>query len=671
MGPMLGHCQARSRLRDWPETCNSGCDTGFRRRPDGNGLRMPQTLNKQQWKFTFVYLLWVFLAIWFLHALFSPPQPRQMSYSDFLEEVKAGHLDDVRITERQLIGTLKKQFAPKGKGPQSLQIQCTRIPGLDAGPLVQELATQHVKYSGTIPSQSLWTSFLISWGPLLLLFVIYWIAMRRMQKGGGPLNIGRNRAKIHDESSRFDTSFSDVAGVDEAKAELTEIIDFLKNPQKYQKLGGRIPKGVLLVGPPGTGKTLLARAVAGEANVPFFSISGSEFVEMFVGVGAARVRDLFEEAKQRAPCIIFIDELDAIGKSRASGPMYFANDERDQTLNQLLVEMDGFDTSKAVIIMGATNTPEVLDPALLRPGRFDRQVVLDRPDLREREAILKVHAKKLPVAPSLSLEKVAASTPGMVGADLANIVNEAALNAARRGATQIEQRDFEQAVDRVILGFEKKGRLISQEEKERVAYHELGHTLVALSRPNADPVRRVSIIPRSIGALGHTLQLPTRDKYLMTEPELETRIAVLLGGRGAEEIMYDGIVSTGASDDLERATEMGRHMVTRYGMSKSLGTLTYGVPHESRFLRTPFASEERNYSERTAEQIDEAVRKLIDGIYQDVRSVLARRRADLERVAASLMKKETLEREELDQLLAPPLAPLVEEPVASSDGNQR
>ena len=630
---------------------------------------MRKNLNKQQWRFTLVYLLWMVLAIWALHSIFAPPQPREISYSDFINEVKAGHLEDLRITERQLIGTLKKEAVKDKKTPQNLQIQCTRIPGLDVGPLVQELEAQKVKFSGTIPTQSWWGGFLVMWAPLLLLFAVYWVAMRRMQKGGGgPLSFGRNRAKIHDESTRFDTDFSDVAGVDEAKDELREIIDFLKIPEKYQKLGGRIPKGVLLVGPPGTGKTLLARAVAGEAGAPFFSISGSEFVEMFVGVGAARVRDLFDQAKQRAPCIIFIDELDAIGKSRASGPMYLSNDEREQTLNQLLVEMDGFDSSKAVIIMAATNTPEVLDQALLRPGRFDRQVALDRPDLKEREAILKVHARKVPVTPQVNLEKVAASTPGMVGADLANIVNEAALNAARRGANQIEQQDFEQAVDRVTLGFEKKGRLISQEEKERVAYHELGHTLTALSLPNADPVRRVSIIPRSIGALGHTLQLPTKDKYLLTEPELETRIAVLLGGRGAEDVVYDGVVSTGASDDLERASEIARQMVTRYAMSKSLGNLTYGIPHQSRFLKNPFASEERNYSERTSEQIDDAVRGIVDRIYVEVLGTLHKRRGDLDRIAEVLIQKETLEREELDGLLAQPETPSPREVIGAVSG---
>ena len=381
--------------------------------------------------------------------------------------------------------------------------------------------------------------------------MIYGVGMRRIAQGSGPLTFGKNRAKIHDESTRMQVTFEDVAGVDEAKVELEEVIDFLRQPAKYQKLGGRIPKGVLLVGPPGTGKTLLAKAVAGEARVSFFSISGSEFVEMFVGVGAARVRDLFEQAKQKAPCIVFIDELDAIGKSRTAGrAIGFSNDEREQTLNQLLAEMDGFDTSKGVIIMAATNTPEVLDAALLRAGRFDRQVLVDRPDLKDRVAILKVHARKIHTAENIELETIAARTPGMVGADLANIINEAALLAVRRGGELVEMRDMEEAVDRVMLGLEKKSRVMSPEEKERVAVHEAGHALVALTVKHADPLHRVSIIPRSIGALGYTLQLPTQERYLMTQPQLEDQIAVLLGGRTAEEIHYGGVVSTGAADDL-------------------------------------------------------------------------------------------------------------------------
>jgi len=430
-------------------------------------------------------------------------------------------------------------------------------------------------------------------------------------------------------------------------------VDFLRQPAKYQKLGGRIPKGVLLVGPPGTGKTLLAKAVAGEAQVSCFSISGSAFVEMFVGVGAARVRDLFEQAKQKAPCIVFIDELDAIGKARSSGrAIGFSNDEREQTLNQLLAEIDGFDTSEGVIIMAATNTPEVLDPALLRAGRFDRQVLVDRPDLKDRVAILKVHAKKILMAENVVLETIAGRTPGMVGADLANIVNEAALLAVRRGGDRVEMRDLEEAADRVMLGLEKKSRVMSPEEKERVAIHEAGHALVALSVTHADPLHRISIIPRSIGSLGYTLQLPVQDRYLMTQPQLEDQIAVLLGGRTAEEIHYNGVVSTGAADDLERASALARQMVTRFGMSDSLGPLTYGRPTSAQFLRSPFDIEERNYSEQTAEKIDDDTRRIVDEIKQRVTDILLERREPMERISRELILKETLERVELDQLLA-------------------
>jgi cell division protease FtsH len=443
-----------------------------------------------------------------------------------------------------------------------------------------------------------------------------------------------------------------VAGVDEAEAELIEVVDFLKHPQKYTSLGGRIPKGVLLVGPPGTGKTLLAKAVAGEANVPFFSISGSEFMEIFVGVGAARVRDLFEQAKQRAPCIIFVDELDAIGKSRTAGRgVMFSNDEREQTLNQLLAEMDGFDTSSGVIIMAATNTPEVLDQALLRAGRFDRQVVVDRPDVEGREAILRVHARKIKLGPAADLRKVAARTPGMVGADLANIINEAALLAARRQATQVEMFDIEEAIDRVILGLAKKTRVMSAAEKERVAYHESGHALVALSVEHADPVHRVSIIPRSVGALGHTLQLPTEERFLMTRAELGDQLTVMLGGRAAEEIIFEGEISTGASNDLERASELARHMVMRFGMSQRLGHLTYGKSLAGRYLESPLALQERNYSDKTAEAIDEEVHRLVDNAFDTAREILSDRRGDLEAIAHELIRKETLDRPMLDELM--------------------
>ncbi len=574
---------------------------------------------------------------------------KQVSYSDFLSEVRAGHVAEVQITEKKLIGILKEEKPVSGEAA-SRMITATRLPGMDETGLLKEFEAQGVKFSGQIQTGLNWLS-LASWLlPLLFLAWIFQAGISRVRQGGGALTFGKTRAKIYDESVRTKVTFQDVAGVDEAKAELVEVVDFLKHPKKYQSLGGRIPKGVLLVGPPGTGKTLLAKAVAGEAGVSFFSISGSGFVEMFVGVGAARVRDLFEQAKGKAPCIIFIDELDAIGKSRSG--VLPSDAEREQTLNQLMVEMDGFDTSEGVIIMAATNTPEVLDTALLRGGRFDRQVIVNRPDLAGREAILRVHARKIKVDAGVNLSTIAARTPGMVGSDLATVVNEAALLAARRGASAVEMRDVEEAVDRVMLGLEQKTRVMSAEEKERVAYHETGHALVALSVQHADPVHRVSIIPRAVGALGYTLQLPLHERYLMTKPEIEDRIAVMLGGRAAEEIIFDGVISTGASNDLEQASELVRQEVTRFGMSAQLGPLTWGVPAQARFLRTPFAGEQRNYSEHTAQMIDDEVRHIVDEIYIRVKEILTERRADLVRVAAELTRKETLSREELDRLLS-------------------
>lgn len=609
--------------------------------------------SKRQWLFTAAYVLVVALSFYFVNKALSSPPPKAVSYSEFLAAVRAGQFSEVSIGETELLGVLKADAA-KAQGAPALV--ATRLPGLEETALLKELDEHQVKYAGRFQPRSWWKDLLLGWMlPLVLILLFYGLGMWRLSQSGGvgPLTFGKNRAKIYDQSSQTKVTFDDVAGVDEAEAELVEVVDFLKHPQKYQALGGRIPKGVLLVGPPGTGKTLLARAVAGEAGVPFFSISGSEFVEMFVGVGAARVRDLFEQAKQKAPCIIFIDELDAIGKSRSAGRgLVMSHDEREQTLNQLLVEMDGFDASKGVIIMAATNTPEVLDPALLRAGRFDRQVVIDRPDVEGREAILRVHAARVKLAPEVDLKTLAARTPGMVGADLANVVNEAALLAARRGAQAVEMRDLEEAIDRVMLGLEKKNRVMSAAEKERVAYHETGHALTALSVEHADPVHRISIIPRSVGALGHTLQLPTAEKYLMTEPELRDQIAVMLGGRAAEEIIYNGVVSTGAANDLERASELARQMVTRYGMSERLGQLTYGRPLTAQFLKTPFASEERNYSERTAELIDEEARRIIDEIYERVRQLLAQRRDELERIARELIRRETLGRDELEQLLS-------------------
>ncbi|MBZ5635885.1 MAG: ATP-dependent zinc metalloprotease FtsH [Acidobacteriia bacterium] len=606
--------------------------------------------NWHRWVFTAINLV-AFAVLLYVTSRLTNTGPKQVSYSEFLTELRADNLTDVQITERELIGVLKSDSSHP-KPTQQLTIKATRLPGVDESLLLKELEAHPVRFGGRI-EQGSWIWSLLGWLlPLLFIVLIYGVGMRRMAQGSGALTFGKNRAKIHDESSRMQVTFEDVAGVDEAKVELEEVVDFLRQPAKYQKLGGRIPKGVLLVGPPGTGKTLLAKAVAGEARVSFFSISGSEFVEMFVGVGAARVRDLFEQAKQKAPCIVFIDELDAIGKARSSGrAIGFSNDEREQTLNQLLAEIDGFESSEGVIIMAATNTPEVLDPALLRAGRFDRQVLVDRPDLKDRVAILKVHARKILMADNAALETIAARTPGMVGADLANIVNESALLAVRRGGERVEMRDLEEAADRVMLGMEKKSRVMSPEEKERVAVHESGHALVALSVKHADPLHRVSIIPRSIGALGYTLQLPTQERYLMTQPELEDQISVLLGGRTAEEIHYGGVVSTGAADDLERASALVRQMVTRFGMSDALGPLTYGRPTAAQFLKSPFDMEERNYSERTAERIDDESRRIVDEIRKRVTDILSKQREPMERISRELIRKETLERAELDNLL--------------------
>ena len=595
-------------------------------------------------------LIYLGVAVLTLYVSFGnlPLAAKQVSYSDFLAAIQDGKVETVRVTNSGFVAVLKN--AEKAK--QTASLTTPRLPTMDESWLMQDLRDKHVEIVAE-PQTTSWWSGLVAWlFPILMIIFFYvWVARSRTAQGGFT-SVGKSRAKIYDQYTHSDITFADVAGVDEAEAELIEVVDFLKNPQRYTKLGGRIPKGVLLVGPPGTGKTLLAKAVAGEANVPFFSISGSEFTEIFVGVGAARVRDLFDQAKKRAPCIIFIDELDAIGKSRASGRgILFSNDEREQTLNQLLAEMDGFDTSSGVIIMAATNTPEVLDQALLRAGRFDRQILVDRPDILGREAILKVHSRKIKLAPDADLHKVAARTPGMAGADLANIVNEAALLAARRQGDQVEMFDLEEAIDRVMLGLQKKNRVMSAAEKERVAYHEAGHTLVALSVEHADPVHRVSIIPRAVGALGHTLQLPTEERFLMTRAELLDQLTVMLGGRAAEEITFDGEISTGASNDLERASELARQMVTRFGMSEKMGHITFGKPLAGRFLQSPFAGEERNYSDKTAEEIDVEVHKLIDESFERSRNILRTRHADLERIAVELIQKETLDRAALDELL--------------------
>jgi len=620
--------------------------------------------NRQKTQFSLVYLFIALMVVLALQSWLRAPQTVDITMSQFLTLVREGKVLGVILGEREIQGVAKPgalPMPPPGPGERLRQLlgpqegptkfTTARIPATDDYQIVRELEAAKVEFSGRIES-TFWRD-LFSWViPLLLMAALWLFLMRRM--GGGPtqaLSFGRSKAKIYDRKE-LKTTFADVAGVDEAKAELMEVVDFLKNPKKYQRLGGRIPKGVLLVGPPGTGKTLLARAVAGEADVPFFFLSGSEFVEMFVGVGAARVRDLFEQAKEKAPCIVFIDELDAIGKTRAGTTGFLSgHDEREQTLNQLLAEMDGFDSSKGVIIMAATNRPEVLDAALLRAGRFDRQVVVDRPDVKGREAILHVHARNVKLAPSADLHVLAARTPGMAGADLANIINEAALLAARKGKDAVEMADLEEAVDRVVGGLERKSRVLSDKERDIVAHHEIGHALVASSLPHADPVHKVTIIPRGVAALGATYQLPLQDRYLLTRSELEDRIAVLLGGRVAEEVIY-AEVSTGAHNDLERATELARLMVTQYGMSHQLGPMTFGGGPQAVFLRGSGLPQEREYSEESARRIDGETRAIIDQIYDRVRDLLTARKRVLVEAAAELKQKETLEGDRLRELLA-------------------
>jgi cell division protease FtsH len=620
---------------------------------------------RQKTQFSLIYVLIAAVVLSVVQSWLVSPQTVEIPMSRFLAMVREDKVDKVALTDKEIQGTLKPGALPApaprpgdrvrsffGAEPGPTVFKTTRIPGVDDSVLVKELEAHKVEFSGRIEN-TFWRDLLFGWVlPLAVMAGIWIFLMRRI--GGGPtqaLSFGRSKAKIYDRRE-LKTTFADVAGVEEAKAELVEVVDFLKNPKKYQRLGGRIPKGVLLVGPPGTGKTLLARAVAGEADVPFFFLSGSEFVEMFVGVGAARVRDLFEQAKEKAPCIVFIDELDAIGKTRAGATgLVGGHDEREQTLNQILAEMDGFDASKGVIIMAATNRPEVLDPALLRAGRFDRQVVVDRPDVKGREAILRVHARNVQLAPDVDLRVLAARTPGMAGADLANLINEAALLAARKGKSHVEMADLEEAVDRVIGGLERRSRVLSEKERDIVAHHEIGHAMVATSLPNADPVHKVTIIPRGVGALGATYQLPLEDRYLLTRSELEDRIAVLLGGRAAEEVVY-GEVSTGAHNDLERSTEMARLMVMQYGMSEKLGPLTFGGGQQSMFLKGSGFPVERDFAEETARTIDDETRAIVDRIYDRVRGLMTAKKSVLVAAATELKQRETIEGDRLRELLA-------------------
>ncbi|MCB2180545.1 MAG: ATP-dependent zinc metalloprotease FtsH [Desulfobulbaceae bacterium] len=586
--------------------------------------------------FNIWYILLPFLIFTMVQQFFPSATVEKIPYSQFKQYISQGKLGPLVIEQENIHGTLAEK-----PGQRFITVR------VNDPELVKDLKEHNVTYSGSYGNKLI--SFIFSWIiPIGIFFLIWRFTMKKMSPGAGVMSFGKSKAKVFAESETK-VSFADVAGIDEATEELLEVVDFLVSPDKFQKLGGRIPKGVLLVGPPGTGKTLLAKAVAGEAKVPFFSISGSEFVEMFVGVGAARVRDLFSQAAKQAPCIIFIDELDALGKARGMNVMG-GHDEREQTLNQLLVEMDGFDTNKGVIIMSATNRPEILDPALLRPGRFDRQVLVDRPDINGREAILKIHSKNVLLGDEVDLRKIAGRTPGFVGADLANLVNEAALLAARNNKETVEAADFDEAIDRVVGGLEKKNRVMNDQEKKIVAFHESGHAIVAESVEHADPVHKISIIPRGIAALGYTQQQPTEDRYLMTRQELLDRLAVLLGGRVAEELVFEEI-STGAQNDLQRATDIARSMVTEYGMSESLGLVTYERPRQSMFAPEGFGSG-KTYSEGKAAEIDEEISRFVEEAHQRVRNILSERRTVLDKLAQLLSEKESVQGEELREMLA-------------------
>lgn len=591
--------------------------------------------------FSIWYIFLAVMAVVLVHDLIvAMNKVEEVPYSQFKKWVKEGKVAEVAVTSHMLTGKLK----PEGEEKVGQLFTTVRVEDPD---LVRELNAHGVEFAGVIES-TFWRD-LLSWIVPVALFVGIWMfILRRMgQAQGGFMQVGQSKAKIYMEKD-IKVRFSDVAGVHEAKEELREVIEFLKTPEKFTKLGGKIPKGILLVGPPGTGKTLLAKAVAGEAGVPFFSISGSEFVEMFVGVGAARVRDLFEQAKTKAPCIIFIDELDALGKARGMGPM--AHEEREQTLNQLLVEMDGFDPRVGVILMAATNRPEILDPALLRAGRFDRHVTVDRPDKLGRLAILRVHAKQVALGADADLETVAAMTPGFSGADLANVINEAALLSVRRGKDKVGASELQEAVERVIAGLEKKNRVLNKMEKERVAYHETGHALVALSVPGADQVQKISIIPRGVAALGYTLQLPTEDRFLMTKSELENKIAVLLGGRIAEELTF-GEASTGAQNDLVKATDIAKSMVKAYGMSDKLGTIALERDRQPQFLQISVGSEKGDYSEQTAREIDCEVRRIVDEQYERVKRLLESKKAALQQGAKLLLEREVISGPDLQAIM--------------------
>jgi cell division protease FtsH len=596
-------------------------------------------------RFSLMYSLIAITSVFVIHDLWvGRHSVSPLAYSEFQRLLQEDKVKEIVITDGEIRGELV--------APQPSSKKFFRTTRVDTA-LAQELEKHNVKFSGRVESKLLPT--LLSWVlPVLVFFGIWMLLMRRvsgqMGAGGGLMSIGKSKAKVYVETDTK-TTFADVAGVEEAKAELKETVDFLKDPGHYGRLGARMPKGILLVGPPGTGKTLLARAVAGEAGVPFFSISGSDFVEMFVGVGAARVRDLFEQARSKAPAIVFIDELDAMGRARNAGPFSGGHDEKEQTLNQLLVEMDGFDPASGVVLLAATNRPEVLDPALLRAGRFDRQVLVDRPDKLGRIEILRVHVKKVSLDADVDLEQVAALTPGFTGADLANLVNEAALAATRRGASSIALTDFNAGVERIVAGLERRNRLLNPREREIVAYHEMGHAIVAAATQGSDPVHKVSIIPRGIGALGYTIQRPTEDRYLMTRAELENRMAVLMGGRAAEHVVFSHF-STGAADDLAKIADIARSIVTRYAMEPDLGHVAFEADQRSLLGPGGEPMRQRLYGDDTAREIDCAVRKNVLTAFERATAVLTENRALLEESARLLLEKETLDTPDLERLFA-------------------
>ena len=597
-------------------------------------------------------ILFILAGIFLLANLFLPqllgPRIPQVPYSLFIDQVEDGNVARASVGQNQIRYQLKTETDQPGQVLATTPIFDLELP--------KRLEAKGVEFAATPPPKNSWFSNILGWVIPPLIFVAVWQFFMGRRGGGfgqqGALSISKSKAKVYVESDATKVGFNDVAGVEEAKAELEEVVEFLKTPERFIEIGARIPRGVLLVGPPGTGKTLLARAVAGEAGVAFFSISGSEFVELFVGAGAARVRDLFEQAKQKAPCIIFIDELDAIGKSRSTGGFYGGNDEREQTLNQLLTEMDGFGAGDStVIVLAATNRPETLDPALLRPGRFDRQVLVDRPDLKGRLEILNIYAQKVRLDAEVDLRAIATRTPGFAGADLANLVNEAALLAARNQRETVQQADFAEAIERIVAGLEKKSRVLNEKEKTIVAYHEVGHALVGATLPGGGEVAKISIVPRGMAALGYTLQMPTEDRFLMNESELRDQIATLLGGRAAEEIVF-GSITTGASNDLQRATDLAEQMVTTYGMSKVLGPLAYQKGQQNSFLGNEMSNPRRMVSEHTAEAIDREVKDIVETAHQQALAILKQNRELLEEVSRKLLETEVIEGELLQKWLA-------------------